>query len=448
MIRRTALGFVGAIGASLFLFSSQGVFADSYTKEQLSGVIDKAMEAIREDFLFYEEAKDAQCRREIADMIAMKLARETSTLRVELETLEDGGTKNDANTEKAVCLDKHTHVFTPRETKNMMIQTSGTVAGIGTTISEVKGRAVVLEVMKGSPAENAGILPGDVLLKARNEDDASFIDLKGSEHAAQKIRGPQNSTVYLVIEREGIVIELPAFKRAIVEVPSVAVKEFGNVGYVAVSSFSQRTGDELEDALDGLVQKGIGRVVLDFRNNPGGVLEGAIETLYYWNTNPEDRILTVRHRNGEQVFLVKDPLLSCPALGCFPFLDPRVNAQKTPGRLKDLKVVILINKFSASASELFAGVMKDWGDVQNKVILVGEPTYGKGVGQSVSGLPFGFSLARTTFEYLVGNSKTKVNDIGIFPDYLLDDTRESPEDTFGERDQQWRQALAIVREMQ
>jgi len=447
-MRRTVLGFVGVIGVSLFLFSSQGVFADSYTQQQLDLVVDKAMEMVREDFLFYEETKDAQCRREIADMIAMKLARETGTLRVALEAVRDGEEENDANTEKVICLDKHSHIFTPRETKNMMIQTSGTVAGIGTTISEVNGRAVVLEVIKGSPAENAGIVPGDVLLKARNEDDVSFTDLKGAEHAAQKIRGPQNSTVYLVIEREGIVIELPAFKRAIVEVPSVAVKEFGNVGYVAVSSFSQRTGDELEDALDGLIQKGIGRVVLDFRNNPGGVLEGAIETLYYWNTNPEDRILTVRHRNGEQVFLVKDPLLSCPALGCFPFLDPRVNAQKTPGRLKDLKVVILINKFSASASELFAGVMKDWGDVQNKVILVGEPTYGKGVGQSVSGLPFGFSLARTTFEYLVGNSKTEVNDIGVFPDYLLDDTRESPEDTFGDRDQQWRQALAIVREMQ
>src|SRR3989344_2148611 len=135
-MRRTALGFVGAIGAFLFLFSSQNVSADSYTKEQLKGIVDKAMEMVREDFLFYEEAKDAQCRREIADMIAMKLARETSTLRVELETLEDDEEENSANTEKVVCLDKHSQISTPRETEDRKIKTSGVIAGIGVTVHE------------------------------------------------------------------------------------------------------------------------------------------------------------------------------------------------------------------------------------------------------------------------------------------------------------------------
>ena len=432
---RTAL--LSFLGAFLFL-SPQIALADSYTERQMAMIVAKAMEVIRGDYLFYDASKDADCRKEIERMLKMKIAREQG--KASLEGLKEN-----------TCLDKHSEIMTPRERREMDIHTSGSVVGIGAAIRVSPGPLSVEEVIKGSPAESAGILSGDILLRARNEDDTSFFEFKELQSSLEKIRGAKGSNIYLVIERNGAVIELPPFKRDVVEVPSVSVKEFEDVGYLSVKHFSERTGDELEAAVIGFFTKGIGRLVLDLRDNPGGLVTSALKSLYYWNSRLSDVMVTVRYKNGEKVGSVRDPTGQCPDLEnlCLTFVDPKTQTPKGPGGFGGFKVVILINKGSASASEIFAGVMKDWVDIQNKVLLVGGRTLGKGVGQTTSVLPnaFGFSLRRTTFEYLVGNAKVEVNKIGVFPHYLIDDTRETAEDTLTERDQQWRRALAIVREM-
>ena len=212
------------------------------------------------------------------------------------------------------------------------------------------------------------------------------------------------------------------------------------------------TGDELEDALARLQRQNIDRVIVDVRDNLGGLVGSVLETLYYFSSNQGDVIMVERFRDGEEsVASIRDPSGRCaPAtLVCPPmFAYPGTNEPKTPGRFEDMKIVVLVNKRSASASEIFAGTLKDWSTSRRNIAIVGEPTYGKGVGQAVVPLEGGFLMAMTVFEYFVGNSRTAVHEVGVNPYYIVDDTRgDNPENTLTERDAQFKTALSVLREL-
>ncbi|MEK7178993.1 MAG: S41 family peptidase, partial [Patescibacteria group bacterium] len=282
--------------------------------------------------------------------------------------------------------------------------------------------------------------------------ESDFLVFRNIRDAVDKIRGPKDTVVHIVIARGGVVMSPLAIRRGAVMVPSVESQIVEGVGYAAIESFGERTGDELEDALLEFKKKHISRVIIDVRDNPGGLVMGVLETLYYFSSNPKDVMMTERFRGQNEKALSicyperpRSDIFPCS----FPFAHSGTYDVKTPGRFEDMKIVVLVNKYSASASEIFAGTLKDWGVNRKGIAIVGKPTYGKGVGQIRTGLVDGFSIVITTFEYFVGNSKTAVNEIGVFPNYIVSDTREgNPENTLTERDAQFRTGLSVLKEMQ
>lgn len=417
----------------------------------IDAIVDRAVTILQSNYLYASSVDIEVCRKELKEGLSNQFARER-----ELEisqTPRENETENEAGPIPVAnqCLDRYSEIETPRAQEEFTIRARGELGGIGVAIAKnPQGEIAILSLFEHSPAARAGMEVGDVLLKVRSEGEESFSEVKNLSQAVSKIRGPKGTKVYLVIRREAAIIELPAIERDIIKVSSVASKVVDRIGYVHVKSFSETTADEFEDEVAALLKKGVDRIVVDLRDNTGGVLPGALEMLYYFSDKADDVILTVRTRDSVQTHTIRDPTADCPAFyqNCQPFVYPQTREPKTPGRFKDLRMAVLTNKMSASASEIFVGTLKDWSHNRSTVALVGAPTFGKGVGQTIFGVSDGFGFRLTTFEFLVGNGKTPVNDVGILPHYIVDDTRQNFSDTTTDRDAQWKQAVSILREMQ
>jgi carboxyl-terminal processing protease len=297
-------------------------------------------------------------------------------------------------------LDPYSAYLDPDEYDEVRLSTSGSYPGIGVEVSAEEGGIMVLRTIDGSPAARAGIRGGDMIV--RIDDRPVELDV---EDAIDQMRGEAGSVVRLSLRRPGApdTYEL-ALARAHVEVQSVAYATLEpGFGYVRISNFSDTTPKDLQRAVESLEagqRRPLSGLVLDLRNNPGGVLESAVQVA--------------------DAFLERGLIVS--ASGRAP--DARFRMDATPGDLLEgARLAVLINGGSASASEILAGALKD----HDRATVVGRRSYGKGSVQTVIPLANGRALKLTT-SYYATPAGTAINDRGIEPDVRVEGAEEPPAD--------------------
>ncbi len=289
-------------------------------------------------------------------------------------------------------LDPHTVFLTADEYRRLDNSARGQYGGIGVEVQARDGKLIIIAPMEGSPAEAAGIKAGDVILKI---DDRQ---LRGRNliRASRALRGKIGTTVKLTVSREAISIPLEfEVKRDNIRISSVRSELLeDDYGYVRISKFQNNTDQSLKQAIANLHRDsgGINGLVLDLRNNPGGVLNSAVSVA--------------------DVFLEQ---------GLIAYTEGRADNASlrfsaTGGDLLDgAPVVILVDSGSASASEIVAGALQD----HDRALVVGERTFGKGSVQSVLPLRNGSALKMTTSRYFTPSGRS-IQVEGIVPDFELD----------------------------
>lgn len=343
------------------------------------------------------------------------------------------------------CLDAYSYLYNPRETRLAKEFREENYTGIGVTEAFAKDDAVVVAVVDiRSPAADAGIRPGDVILGAREITEEVFTPVTNLAEAVREIRGPDGTTVMLQIRRDGVVRELPV-QRVAIDVEYVTSARIGDVGYVQNIDFTPSSAFEFLNAVQLLNLPGeTPFLIVDVRDNAGGNTNAVLKQLSFFSNNLTDRILTIRLKSSERIYSVGGTRRE-------NIPRPRASKPANMGVFKHYTVVVLINGQSASSSEIFAGTMKDWGKQHGRFIVVGEPSYGKGVGQRVIPLSNGGSLYLTSFEFFVGNEETPVKGMGVVPHYVVKDTRRNERGdldvslTATKHDAQYMKALEILR---
>jgi carboxyl-terminal processing protease len=297
------------------------------------------------------------------------------------------------------ALDDHSTFLTPDEFEDMKVSTTGAYAGIGVEVAPGKDGVSVVRRMANSPAERAGIQTGDIIVTI---DDIP-VDPTDLEAAIARMRGPEGSPIHLLVRRAGNA-ELIDFKveRAQVRLQSVAAEMLTpEFGYLRITSFTDTTAAELERAIERLERHGPAKLkgfVIDLRNNPGGVLDSAVQVA----DDFLDRgiIVTAEGRAPEAKF--------------------RMDAK--PGDITHgAALVLLVNGGSASASEILAAALHD----NHRAQLIGRRTYGKGSVQTIMPLSDGQALKITTSRYFTP-AGVSINGVGIVPDTVLDGPEQPP----------------------
>lgn len=294
-------------------------------------------------------------------------------------------------------LDAHSQYLDAGEYRDIRISTSGSYTGIGIEVDEVDGALQVITPLAGSPAARSGIKAGDKILAV----DGVAIETDDLPQTIGRLRGHAGSKVMLTVLHDDVVID-HEMRRQTIRVASV-YKEFlpPSFGYVRVSQFSENTARELGKAVDELQEANAGMLeglVLDLRNNPGGVLDAAVEVSDLFLD--DGVIVTAEGRTEES----------------------RFSRSAHRGDILDgANMVVLVNKGSASASEIVAGALQD----HNRALVVGTPTFGKGLVQTVMPLSKGRAIKLTTSRYYTPSGDS-IQDVGIEPDIFVGDTPGFP----------------------
>ena len=288
--------------------------------------------------------------------------------------------------------DPYTTYFTYDEFRDFKESLQGEFVGIGVWVTSKEGNITIVDPIPGSPAEKAGLRPGDIILEIDGEP-VTGLDL---EIAASRMRGPEGSTVRLLIlhpgESQPLLIEVT---RAIVELPSVAYEMRQDIAYIALVQFTERTDTELTAFIQKLKQDNAKGIILDLRDNGGGLLESAVAVASHFLNS--GIVVTTRDNEGNVIEYKVD----------------------TDALHTDLPMVILVNENTASASEVVAGALQDYG----RATIYGNTTYGKGSATVVFTLDDGSGLNVTTARWLTPNGRL-IEGQGIVPDIKLELTDE------------------------
>lgn len=286
--------------------------------------------------------------------------------------------------------DPYTVYYNKEETIELLETTSGEFTGIGTAITQdpETGYTSVVTVYEDSPAEKAGLQPGDIFYKVNGEEVLS-LDI---DQIVSKLRGEEGTEVNITVLRGANFEEHEmTATRAVIEVISIAyeMKE-NNIGYIEISAFEGATLAQFKKALENLKAQGMQGLVIDLRNNPGGNLSTVCDMVDL--LLPSGRIVYTETKTGERNFYYSDDKNQL-----------------------DLPMAVLINGNSASASEIFAGAIQDyeWGTI------VGTTSFGKGIVQQLYQLPDETCLKITTSEYFTPNGRN-IHGIGIEPDVVVE----------------------------
>ncbi|OYD97666.1 carboxyl-terminal processing protease CtpC [Nostoc sp. 'Peltigera membranacea cyanobiont' 210A] len=295
--------------------------------------------------------------------------------------------------------DPYTRFMDPEEFKNMQVDTSGELTGIGITISqdEKTKQLVVIAPIEDTPAFKAGVLAKDIILKIDGKDTKGM----DTNQAVSLIRGEAGSQVSLTIVRDGKTKQFD-IKRARIEIHPVKFSQkktpAGNLGYIRLNQFSANAGKEMQIAIKDLESKKVAGYILDLRGNPGGLLFSSVDIARMWID--KGKIVSTVERQGE------------------------AEKEEANGRALTTKpLVVLVDKGSASASEILSGALQD----NKRATLVGTQTFGKGLVQSVRPLEDGSGLAVTIAHYYTPNG-TDINHKGISPDVKVDLSKKQMED--------------------
>ena len=291
--------------------------------------------------------------------------------------------------------DPYTIFLDPETNKEFETNLSGVYEGVGIQIGFRNKKLVVIAPLEGTPAKKAGVRAGDQIIKIGDKD---AFDLTLPE-AVKLIRGEAGTEVKITFARKDKRDFGLTLKRARIEVKSVTWEKKDDIAIIKLTRFSDTTEREWENVISEISPSGIKKIILDLRNNPGGHLSGAVDITGEF-VKAGTTIVSQEDANGNRV-----PLKS-----------------RRDGVLTGYKVVVLINKGSASASEIVAGALRDILGVK----LVGETSFGKGSVQERENLPSGSGLHITKSKWLTPNG-TWVNDTGLEPDLKVELTEKDEE---------------------
>src|SRR3989338_3261982 len=282
--------------------------------------------------------------------------------------------------------DPYTVFLPPVELKDFESEIKGEFSGIGAEIGIRKDILTIIAPIKGSPAEKSGLKAGDKVLKI----DDKFTSELTLDEAVHLIRGEQDTTVLLTIARNDD--DKPRevkVTRNVIKLPAITTgKEKDDIFRIQLHSFTQKSGDDFANAVREFLQSGSKKLIVDLRNNPGGFLNESIEIASWWL--PEGEIVT------QEVYKDRDPNL----YKSYGF-----------GSLEDIPTVILVNRGSASASEIPAGALKE----HKKPVLIGEKAFGKGSVQELEPITDGTSLKVTIAKWVTPNG-ISISKEGLMPD--------------------------------
>jgi len=336
-----------------------------------------------------EEYKDLRVFTEVLSIVKKNYVED-----VKVKDLINGAIKGMLNS-----LDPHSAYMPPEAYKDMQLDTKGEFGGIGIQIGLKDGMLTVIAPIEDTPAHNAGIKAGDIIVKINNESTKDM----GLQDAVGKMRGPKGTSVVITIMREGWK-EAKDFTiiRDVIKVKSVKSKVIeGNIGYVKLNQFQEKTSSDLERALDKLEQQHVTALILDLRNNPGGLLNSAVDVAGHFL--PSGKIVvSIKGRTGEKIeYFTEGETVTAPE-------------KKKSKPFQSIPMIVLVNQGSASASEIVAGALKDW----NRALTLGVQTFGKGSVQSVVPLSDGSGLRLTTARYYTPKG-ISIQSTGITPDIIV-----------------------------
>lgn len=300
--------------------------------------------------------------------------------------------------------DPYTTFMRPLDAAEFQNQIDGEVSGIGAQVEQRQGVLIIVAPITGSPAERAGLRAGDEILSV---DGASLANLSFLE-AVGKVRGPKGSVATLRIRRDGSEFDVTV-TRDTVRVPEIAISFQGSIAVVRLVQFGETTEKQLRSLLIQVQEQNPGGIILDLRNNPGGLLHAAEIVLS--NFLPKGSTVAQIISKEERI---------TDATSDTPTIDPGV------------PVVVLVNKGSASASEIVAGSLQDYG----RATIMGEQTFGKGTVQQIVEFNDGSSMKMTIAEWLSPEGRV-INGVGVTPDIVVK--------TSEDRDEQMLRALDLLR---
>lgn len=292
--------------------------------------------------------------------------------------------------------DKYSEYYTEEEMNDVNVSLLGNYVGIGAYLqADLQENIIrVLSPIENSPAEEAGLLAGDIITKV---DGVEFTG-EELEKASMALKGEEGTKVNVEIVRNGETKTYEITRRSI-KVYHISSKLIENdIGYMYIQTFDEGCADEFKEKYEALKNQNIKSLIIDLRDNGGGIVPEALEILDYILDKDKITLITVDKNGNEEI------------------------SKTSKKQLVDVPIVLLVNEQTASASEIMAGALKD----NDRAIIVGEKTYGKGVIQELMTLTNNAALKLTTNEYYTPN-RNKINKIGITPDYTVKITSE--EDT-------------------
>ena len=313
-------------------------------------------------------------------------------------------------------LDPFSAYMSPESFKNMNVETSGEFGGLGIEVTMESGFVKVITPMEDSPADKMGVKAGDYIIKI-NEKQVKGLNLMEAVNLMRgKIGTPINITVRRLDVEEDLKFVIVRDKIKVREVSS-AIKE--NVGYIRLSAFNEQSGDQLLNKIKDFskTNKNLNGYILDLRNNPGGLLSQAVKISDAFLDSGE--IVSIKGRDKN---------------------DIKIYTARKGDALKGKPLIILINRGSASASEIVSGALKD----HKRAILLGEKTFGKGSVQTIIPLKNKGGLRLTTAKYYLP-SGTSISEIGVEPDIVVKESKENFKINDDRKDNQLEYALNLFR---
>ena len=329
---------------------------------------------------------------------------------------EDKATEGALNGYVASLGDPYTEYIPKDEMEDYKSDLMGNYVGIGIYMAQntKDNTIVVLTPIKYSPAEEAGIFPGDIIKKING------VEYTGEDMtaAANNIKGEEGSTVTLEIQRGQEIKTFEIKRKKITTNPVISEKLDSNIGYLEVTSFDEDTAQNFKAKYEELKSQGITSLIIDLRNNGGGLVDQALQIADYIVPKGKDLLVTVDKDKNEKIEKSKEDVLI------------------------DMPIVVLVNENSASSSEILAGALKDL----NEATIVGTTTYGKGVIQQLLTLKNGAGLKVTVEEYYTPN-RTKINGVGIEPNEKVELPETVSNHLLVQRDQdtQLQKAIEILK---
>lgn len=293
--------------------------------------------------------------------------------------------------------DEYTEYLTLDEYDDLLISVTGDYVGIGIYMYQNNdGNIVVLSPMENSPAEEAGLEAGDIII-AINGEKCTEMDVN---IAASKIKGEKGSTVELEIIRNNETIKKTVERRNVEIKNSTSRVIDGKIGYIGLSTFDEGCTKNIENYLEEFKKQNINSVIIDLRNNTGGIVTEAIDFA--------------------ELFVKKGDVI----MRSYNKTDKETVYKSSSKKTVDMKVVLLVNEYSASATEIVTAALKD----NNLATVVGTKTFGKGVMQEVIPMFNGTSALKVTVEEFKTPNGDKINKVGITPDIEVEDDLETDED--------------------